>query len=529
MYLDEVFNNFLGTLRHVPDIRIDNPNLEQGKFVNDRTRYYAGKVVPTMITTESGECKVSTVSMQKPDLELIERSSGPEYGTVMEGFKQGSTVEGLTGGGSGRGGSGSGYTSSGSTASQADFVNYDNLYKSFTAKSTEYNSALKTYNAFIHSYSYANYFDKYVRLQTKAASTATGSTPGTPAEYDTYYINKYGFRYKIPTSTPTNLIPTFPDSTDSIPIISASDFAGFPIQTMTNYTVSANQRLNLAGTIVKYAAATSAATSTSTSSSSSSSSSSSQTASTSAVYVWVDIEGIAHVFDSTVLSDNVNNCKSTCWAKKSAMSSDSISGFASRDLFITAIGGEKMIGTSITKANNISCIELPSSIIAMKAVIDGIETELKASADKLGITQGTQTPNSHTQEEAVNAVGDAVQQPTPQLNSGLMSEYHSIQKDMSTFDGKVDDSGLNVKSKLGYYVLWLSLMIFIVVVTFRNIANSDSTESGSFMISVALLIILLIYLFNYLSKFRLGPQQMISKAAGDLPEKVSGMMKFTFT
>jgi len=522
MYLDEVFNNFLGTLRHVPDIRIDNPNLEQGKFVNDRTRYYAGKVVPTMITTESGECKVSTVSMQKPDLELIERSSGPEYGTVMEGFKQGSTVEGLTGGGSGSGGSGSGYASSSSTASRADFVNYDVLSKSFTAKSTEYNSALKTYNAFIHSYSYANYFDKYVRLQTKAASVATGSTPATPAEYDTYYINKYGFRYKIPTPTPTNLNPTFPVSTDSIPIISASDFAGFPIQTMTNYTVSANQRLNLAGTIVKYAAAASAATSTS--------SSSSQPAPTSAVYVWVDIEGIAHEFDSTVLSDNVNNCKSTCWAKKSAMSSDSIAGFANRDLFITAIGGVKMIGTPITKANNISCIELPSSIIAMKAGIDVIETELKASADKLGITQGTQTSNdiSHTQG-AVNAVGDAIQQPTPQLNSGLMSEYHSIQKDMSTFDGKVDDSGLNVKSKLGYYVLWLSLMIFIVVVTFRNIANSDSTESGSFMISVALLIILLIYLFNYLSKFRLGPQQMISKAAGDLPEKVSGMMKFTFT
>ena len=524
MYLDEVFNNFLGTLRHVPDIRIDNPNLEQGKFVNDRTRYYAGKVVPTMITTESGECKVSTVSMQKPDLELIERSSGPEYATVMEGFKQGSTVEGLAGGGSGSGGSGSGYASSGSTASPADFVNYDGLSKLFTAKSTEYNSALKTYNAFIHSYSYANYFDKYVRLQTKAASVSTSSTPGTPAEYDTYYMNKYGFRYKIPTPTPTGLVPTFPLATDSIPIISASDFAGFPIQTMANYTVSANQRLDLAGTIVKYAVAAST-------SSSSSSSSSSQTASTSAVYVWVDIEGIAHVFDSTVLSDNVNNCKSTCWAKKSAMSSDSIAGFSSRDLFITAIGGEKMIGTPITKANNISCIELPSSIIAMKTGIDVIETELKASADKLGITQGTHSFSaiSRTQEDAVNAVGDVVQQSTQQLNSGLMSEYHSIQKDMSTFDGKVDDSGLNVKSKLGYYVLWLSLMIFIVVVTFRNIANSDSTESGSFMISVALLIILLIYLFNYLSKFRLGPQQMISKAAGDLPEKVSGMMKFTFT
>ena len=72
-------------------------------------------------------------------------------------------------------------------------------------------------------------------------------------------------------------------------------------------------------------------------------------------------------------------------------------------------------------------------------------------------------------------------------------------------------------------------MIFIVVVTFRNMANSESTESGSFMISAALLIILMIYLFNYLSEIRLGPQQLVSKFAGDLPEKVSGMMKFTFT
>ena len=78
-------------------------------------------------------------------------------------------------------------------------------------------------------------------------------------------------------------------------------------------------------------------------------------------------------------------------------------------------------------------------------------------------------------------------------------------------------------------MLWLSLMIFVVVVTFRNIASSDSPESGSFMISAVLLIILMIYLFNYLSEFRLGPQQLLSKAAGDLPEKVSGMMKFTFT
>ena len=100
---------------------------------------------------------------------------------------------------------------------------------------------------------------------------------------------------------------------------------------------------------------------------------------------------------------------------------------------------------------------------------------------------------------------------------------------MVTYDGKVGDSTLNVKSKLGYYVLWVSLMLFIVVVTFRNIANSESTESGSFMISAALLILLLIYLFNYLSDLRIGPRQMLLKTVGALPEKVSGMMKFTFT
>ncbi len=100
---------------------------------------------------------------------------------------------------------------------------------------------------------------------------------------------------------------------------------------------------------------------------------------------------------------------------------------------------------------------------------------------------------------------------------------------MVTYDGKVGDSALNVKSKLSYYVLWVSLMLFIIVVTFRNMANSESNESGSFMISAALLILLLIYLFNYLSELKIGPQQMLAKAVGALPEKVSGMMKFTFT
>ena len=482
MYLDEVFNNFLGTLHHAPDIRIDNPGLEQGKFVNNRARYYDGKIVPTTIPTVNGDCKVATITMQKPDLDLIERSSGPEYGTVMEGFIGGSVVEGYGGGGNS------------AAPSRVENAKYEALSKLFTSKSIEYNSALKTYNTFIQSYNYTQYLDTYVRLLTKAAVPAAGTTPEIPATYDTYYINKYGFKYKIPTPTPDNLIPSPPSSTSSIPVIAPTNFANFPPQSAT-YIVSANQRLNLAGTIAKYTADGSRS-----------------------VYAWIDIEGIAHTFDSTVLSDTVNNCHATCWAKKSTMSSDS---FGSLALFTAAMGGSAMIGSPITKANNIACIELPSNVIALKTELNTIEANLRLAADKLRI-------HAHNHDAEVNAVGDAIQQSAPRTDSEL-SEYRNIHKNMTTYDGKVYDSGLNVKSKLGYYLLWLSLMIFVVVVTFRNIASSDSPESGSFMISAVLLIILMIYLFNYLSEFRLGPQQLLSKATGDLPEKVSGMMKFTFT
>ena len=51
MYLDEVFNNFLGTLRPLPDIRENNPSLEHGKFVTDKSKYYAGKSM--MISTDN--------------------------------------------------------------------------------------------------------------------------------------------------------------------------------------------------------------------------------------------------------------------------------------------------------------------------------------------------------------------------------------------------------------------------------------------------------------------------------------------
>ena len=106
MYLDEVFNNFLGTLQHVPDIRINNPGLEQGKYVNDRSRHYAAKSV--VVGGGDGSNGCNTLTLQKPDLELIERSSGPEYGTVNEGFRSGLTVEGYGGGGYGGGAGGQG-------------------------------------------------------------------------------------------------------------------------------------------------------------------------------------------------------------------------------------------------------------------------------------------------------------------------------------------------------------------------------------------------------------------------------------
>ena len=100
---------------------------------------------------------------------------------------------------------------------------------------------------------------------------------------------------------------------------------------------------------------------------------------------------------------------------------------------------------------------------------------------------------------------------------------------MSTYDGKVSDTFKHVKSKLAYYVLWLLFMIFIVVVTFRTMSNSDGPESGSFQVSAAILLVLLIYLFKFLSDIRVGPNQALSNFFGALPEKVSGMMKFTFT
>jgi hypothetical protein len=72
-------------------------------------------------------------------------------------------------------------------------------------------------------------------------------------------------------------------------------------------------------------------------------------------------------------------------------------------------------------------------------------------------------------------------------------------------------------------------MIFIVVVTFRNMANSEGPDSSSFQASAAILVVLVIYLFNFLSSMRVGPQQALNDFFGALPEKVFGMLKFSFT
>ena len=512
MYLDEVFNNFLGTLQHVPDIRINNPGLEQGKYVNDRSRHYAAKSIVVGGGGGNGDgrngCK-TTLTLQKPDLDLIERSSGPEYGTVNEGFRYGSTVEGYGGGGGGGGGSGH------DGVTETNVKLYDELSKAYNTKSSEYDAALRFYTDFKQNYDNQSYVNKYVKfIKTQADST---TTPAILEVADVYYINNYGYRYKLipsttgiyPAPAPTSTISAYDPETAKI--IEKSVLDKFPIQpASTKYDVVAGQRLDLAGTIVKYNIATSG--------------------SANYVYVWVDIEGVSHEISDTVLSDAANNVHSSCWAK---LSSSTPTAFDTKALFTTAIN-PALVGSPITTPESV-CIELPRNIITLKKELNEIEVKLAAAAGDLKFEQ---TANASAANDALSREIDALSGKidaygeVSQTSSGYSkrsAEYNDIRKNMVTYDGKVDDTRYNVKSKLGYYVLWVSLMLFIVVVTFRNIANSDSTESGSFMISAALLILLMIYLFNYLSELRLGPQQMLANATGDLPEKVSGMMKFTFT
>ena len=209
--------------------------------------------------------------------------------------------------------------------------------------------------------------------------------------------------------------------------------------------------------------------------------------------------------------------------------------FDSDDSFRTAMGQNRQLfnradtKTGLVTDTSFICGEMPSRVLALKSNLDKIEEQLKVASQKLEIGRVDITRTQNNEHASyLDSQGELIQRSAQYIHSGV-NEHADIKKNMVTYDGKVSDSSMGVKSRLGYYILWLSLMIFIVVVTFRNMANSETTESGSFMISAALLIILMIYLFNYLSEIRLGPQQLVSNIAGDLPEKVSGMMKFTFT
>ena len=512
MYLDDALNNFLDTLQPTPDILKNNPSLEQGKFVNDRSRYYAGKNV-TVSTDGSidGSCRTTTLTVQKPDLDLIERSSGPEYGTVMEGFNCGSAVaiqEGLG-------------VATAATAAES-LKTYKKLLSEYTTKHDEYTAALKAFNDG-GKYAQSQYFGKFVKV------VKTAAVPPKAATYDVYYVNKYGYLYKIPTGITTT--PS-PPELGTITEISVPTLAGFRKPTTLSadkYVAVAGQALNLAGTIIGIKNAPSSRGTTTT-------------------YTWVDIEGVVRPFHGEILSDSHRNCHASCIAK--------IPNALSTIEEARAAIGEKMFNTAPIVSSSFVCSELPTNVIELRDEVAALEKQLNIAASNLD-----DTDYSHAQTESRSrSRGDRGSShwwnPQPQpLSSGAsapssgssassgsgsgssssssgainLHEYDTLQQNMVTYDGKVGDSSLNVKSKLGYYILWVSLMLFIVVVTFRNIANSESTESGSFMISVALLILLLIYLFNYLSDLRIGPRQMLLKTVGALPEKVSGMMKFTFT
>ena len=511
MYLDEVFNNFLGTLRATPDIRFNNPSLEQGKFVNDRSRYYSGKSL--LVSTDGsidGSARTTPITVQKPDLELIERSSGPEFGTIVEGFNTGIPV--VTEGNQNQG------SSSSSSNSAADLRAYQALSDKYESEYKVYADALKTYNQFKQNYNFASYLNTFVKVITKAGTT----NPVVAEEAEIYYVNAYGYRYRMPKAAPGLALPTAtipqydPNATPKI--VTLTQLAAFPIQgdvSTAKYEIKSGQNMTLAGKIVKFPPPGSGP----------------RADEWGMMYAWVNIEGVAHIFDKSVLTASVNNSHESCWNK---VKSGNVVPFDSMESFQTAMGGMQLINQAATANGLVTdasfiCSEMPSRVIALKSNLDKIEEQLKVASQKLKIERVdiTRTQNNN-HASYLDSQGELIQRSTKHVNSKL-NEYVDIKKNMVTYDGKVSDSSMGVKSRLGYYILWLSLMIFIVVVTFRNMANSESTESGSFMISAALLIILMIYLFNYLSEIRLGPQQLVSKFAGDLPEKVSGMMKFTFT
>jgi hypothetical protein len=303
----------------------------------------------------------------------------------------------------------------------------------------------------------------------------------------------------------------------TMPVISDVDFAAFPPQPNSStsaYVIKAGQDLTLAGKMVKYP----------------------ETVDSVVVnkYLWVDVEGIAHKFSADILSDAQNNASSSCQLKLSSLKS-----FSSKDLFDVAIGKSgtgstattELVGSDITSSAYM-CSDLPSGVTAKKIQVDEQEEVIKATLNTIyanlpnclptSTSSGSTTINQYIVEN-----GGVYSLNVPSTNQD--PQANAIRGIMPTYDGKVKDTFKNVKSKLAYYLLWLALMIFIVVVTFRYMAESEGPESGSFQASAAILIVLVIYLFNFLSNMRLGPNQALKNFFGALPEKLSAMMNFTFT
>jgi len=488
MYLDEVYNNFLGTLRPTPDLRENNPSLEHGKYVNDRSKFYAGKSM--LISTDNsidGSGKNTEIKIQVPSPCLVERSSAPELDSIIEGFDIGSkVVEG---------------NQNQCSATAEKRTELATAIARYNTLNDDYRTELSKYTNFRQNLTYSRYFDKYIKIITRAGSS-------TQAEESTlYYINKYGFRYTVPKSgtppvstVPQNVTPQYVDG--DVVVVSEIDFNSFPIRSNESTalnTIQTGQNLNLAGKIVTF------------------------TETNKKIYVWVDIEGIAHIFNDTILNDAANNASASC---QSMLTSSRGPHYDTRSAFNTAIGGSNLVGSEVS-TNTYMCSEVPSIVkskkeeldaqeIIVKEILNSIYTSLPSCAGPAG-TSTTTTFNQYIKYENEE----------PKLN--LPSGTTDTQKKMPTYDGKVSDTFKNVKSKLAYYILWLILMVGIIVVTFRTMSTSEGPSSGSFQASAAILLILIIYLFNFLSNLRLGPQQTLANFFGDLPEKVSGMFKFTFT
>ncbi len=521
MYLDEVFNNFLGTLRPLPDLRQNNPSLEHGKFVTDKSKYYAGKSM--MVSTDNsidGSGKNTEIKIHVPSQCLMNRTSAPDLDSIVEGFDIGERViEGNT--------NQCGITQAQRTSLQAALAQYDSLNRDYAA-------ALEKYSKFKQNSVFSNYFNKFVKY--------TNETSNPPAT-EVYYINAYGFKYRVPnvSSVPTlpagvviyatncisgcspittNGVVTMNDayiSSNNIATISKVNFDALPSPTLTSataYVIKAGQDLTLAGTMVKYPETVDNARVTK--------------------YLWVDVEGVAHKFPTSILSDARTNASRSCQLKLS-----SIKSFDSKELFDTAIGKGgtspnftmELVGSDITSSAYM-CSDLPNEINAKKELVDAKETEIKLALNtiykdylpncSLSQYQGTEI-NNYVIENKNNG-GYSLNIP-----STTQDQANVIQGGMPTYDGKVKDTFKNVKSKLAYYLLWLAFMIFIVVVTFRTMADSEGPESGSFQASAAILLVLVVYLFNFLYEMRRGPHQAIANFFGALPEKLSAMMKFTFT